>query len=842
MPTDDQMNQPSRAPQTGDVLGQYRLFNVLAIGGMGTVFKAYEAVLERVVAIKILNPQLAHDPEVASHFLREARTVANLDHPNIVKVHNAGQQGELFYFVMELVDGPALEAWRREHRDFPPHEAIGLIRQAALGLQHAHNHGIIHGDIKPANLLLNSQGTVKVADFGLARRFRGEAGPDTAASVFGTPEYISPEAVQGRPTDLRSDIYSLGVTLYYLLAGELPFTGKSPDELLHQHLVGTPRRLTVFNPQVPIMVEQIVARMMARDPLRRYQSYDDLIRALDQAVPRAAHHQQLALGSQSTGPRLPVARPVVKKDSSVTAVMVLLFLIVGGMGAWWWHHEQQSAPESPPPPAAPVVVPPPAPVEDINQQALHTLIGIKSKAEEAMQAGNYGAAWAAYDRWPADRYASTPAAATVTAERARIMEQARQDWPATLEKIKVLILEHKFDEAMMVCNQYVAAREGMEELVAAANEQRREIQQVRQAKTDAQVARATKVREVYTKVNQQIDPLILDLQWIKARDQLERAGAEAGTNSAAQEALAPLRTEMESLMALRTGIATRFKTKAGPIVSLATRIGETQGRILSLDDRGIRLRRELGTTGFAETAVTWAELLPASVDQVFRSCLDTNRVAELFGYAVLVTHQALAAQVPLKEARTAVEAPTGLDAPRKAVAEMYLKLISEAEARLPVAHAPQRLPDSATLEIWNQHAGETNGRGTKQCNVVLLQGNRELWRRDKIDLEWKPDQDCVTTLSLPVVPFDKIRIEVTAYHHKGGGLAEVILKGSAVENLRPINATASGVFHSEAFPSGYPPRNVLDGVTSSATLGKGYWLLPNRTTGWIEITYARDRR
>ena len=215
-------------PEEGAYLGHYRLVKKIDEGGMGAVFKAHESALDRFVAVKVLSPQMAQDEEFVRSFLREARAVAALNHPNIIQIYFIGQHDEYIYFAMELIEGHALDRLMAQPQKPTPRDWLGHIRQAAIGLQYAHNHGVIHRDIKPANLILNELGLVKVADFGLARSV-GAANDSslTAADSMGTPEYMSPEEAANEVVDLRSDIYSLGATLFHLLTGKPPFTGAS---------------------------------------------------------------------------------------------------------------------------------------------------------------------------------------------------------------------------------------------------------------------------------------------------------------------------------------------------------------------------------------------------------------------------------------------------------------------------------------------------------------------------------------------------------------------------------------------------------------------------------------
>ena len=258
-----------RQLKVGDRLGQYKLVELLARGGMGLIYRAHDSGLDRYVAVKVLTPELARDAEVAQRFLNEARAAAALNHPNIVHVYAAGEQDGIVYFAMELVNGEQLETLLARVHKLPVREAVEFIQQAVRGLQHAHEHGLIHGDVKPGNFLIAGTGTVKIADFGLVRRVKAGTGKAGDESLFGTPIYISPEALAGQTPDHRSDIYSLGATLFQMLADRPPYVSATTDETLQMHTSAPVPSVKTFNPDVPDSLAQIVSRMLAKNPGER---------------------------------------------------------------------------------------------------------------------------------------------------------------------------------------------------------------------------------------------------------------------------------------------------------------------------------------------------------------------------------------------------------------------------------------------------------------------------------------------------------------------------------------------------------------------------------------------
>jgi serine/threonine protein kinase len=257
----------------------YRIEGLLGEGGMGQVFLAVDEVLERRVAVKVIGPGLAGDGAARARFLREARAMAGVEHPNVVRLYSFGEA----YFVMELVEGDTLAARLQRGVVLAPAEALRIARETAAALRAAWRRGIVHRDVKPANILLDAQDRVRVADFGLARREEGEAGATAAGLVVGTPHYMSPEQARGEPTDFRSDVYSLGIVLYEMVAGHRPFTGRTPVEVIAQHLA-TPLP-PIERQGLPAHVPRVIAHMTAKGREERSGSYDDLLRELEGLEP-----------------------------------------------------------------------------------------------------------------------------------------------------------------------------------------------------------------------------------------------------------------------------------------------------------------------------------------------------------------------------------------------------------------------------------------------------------------------------------------------------------------------------------------------------------------------------
>ncbi|HSC96933.1 MAG TPA: serine/threonine-protein kinase [Burkholderiales bacterium] len=257
-------------------LGRYRIVSELGRGAMGVVYRAEDPLLNRTVAIKCII--LMDDPAVRAdyeaRFFQEAKAAGGLNHPNLVTIHDVGREGDIAYMAMELLEGTDLRALI-ERGPVPLPLALEIMAQAADGLAHAHEHGVVHRDIKPGNIMIVRGRVAKVMDFGIARVRASDVKTQTGA-ILGSPRYMSPEQVSGQPADRRSDIFSLGVVLYELATGEPPFTAPTVTQLMHLIATATPRAPSATNPAIPPMLDLIVARALQKQPAQRYQRGADL--------------------------------------------------------------------------------------------------------------------------------------------------------------------------------------------------------------------------------------------------------------------------------------------------------------------------------------------------------------------------------------------------------------------------------------------------------------------------------------------------------------------------------------------------------------------------------------
>ena len=268
MPSDTLLNQ------------RYKLLGQLGQGGMAVVYKAQDLSLGRLVAIKMLRQSLIHDEDFLARFQQEARAAANLAHPNIVTVHDFGNHEERYYIVMEYIEGKDLKTLIKESGPFAIERALDIIIQMCAGLGYAHRAGLIHCDVKPQNVLVTADGRVKITDFGIARALATLRPGETTDVVWGSPQYYSPEQAAGEHPTPASDVYSIGVVMYEMLAGRLPFVASNQQALTLMHLRDEPPRLALFNPAVPETLELIVHKVLAKEPAARYRTADQLGRIL----------------------------------------------------------------------------------------------------------------------------------------------------------------------------------------------------------------------------------------------------------------------------------------------------------------------------------------------------------------------------------------------------------------------------------------------------------------------------------------------------------------------------------------------------------------------------------
>ncbi len=261
--------------------GRYELLEKKGDGGMAVVYKAKDRLLNRFVAIKILRPEYIRDPKFIDSFRRESQSAAGLSHPNIVSVYDVGREGNIYYIVMELLDGENLSDLISRKAPLDEKQVIDIARKIASALSFAHKKKIIHRDVKPHNILITDDGTVKIADFGIARAVNSSTIVNNTSTVMGSVHYLSPEQAKGGYVDARSDIYSLGIVMYDMLTGNVPFDGENAVSVAMMHMNEDVPAPSLVNPHISAMMDAIVLKAAARRPEDRFSSADELIEALN---------------------------------------------------------------------------------------------------------------------------------------------------------------------------------------------------------------------------------------------------------------------------------------------------------------------------------------------------------------------------------------------------------------------------------------------------------------------------------------------------------------------------------------------------------------------------------
>jgi len=311
----------------GELLAdRYEVEELVGTGGMSSVYRAHDRLLDRTVALKVMHQHYGSDPEYVERFRREARSVASLSHPNVVTVIDRGEHDGRQFIVFEYVDGENLKQLIQRRGPAPVGTALELAIQIAQALSFAHQQGLVHRDVKPQNVLLNGDGRAKVTDFGIARSLDVKHGMTQTGTVLGTSDYIAPEQAQGRDVDEHTDVYSLGILLYELLTGSVPFSGDNFVAVAMRHINDPPPLIRDARPEVPPRVEAAVLRALAKDPRDRFPSMAAFCAELEQCVAELHGATQVLPGRV---PPLP-PRTRRRRASAWPVVLVLLALLAAG--------------------------------------------------------------------------------------------------------------------------------------------------------------------------------------------------------------------------------------------------------------------------------------------------------------------------------------------------------------------------------------------------------------------------------------------------------------------------------------------------------------------------------
>jgi len=370
------------------VEGKYKIERMLGKGGMGAVFLAHDLTLEREVAIKVLPPDISMDEQIVKRFQQEAKTSAKLDHTNIIPIYRVESEGGLNYFVMKYIAGTSLEDVLDQKQPLTIDYIQRVLWEAACALGHAHQRGVVHRDVKPANIMFDHDGRVMLTDFGISKALQAASGFTGTGMIIGTPHYMAPEQAKGATVDGRADEYSLGVVGYRMITGELPYTGDSVHTILYKHIFEEVPSAAAKRSDAPQFLTAAISRSLSKEPDQRFATMEEFATAVWPEQPVAAPRKS---GSAPKAPRRPPpARKAAadaptevtnapttpipragmkiagekKKRSSVGMVVGALVVVAAGVGGYLAlgrKSEPPTQPPAPPPVAVPVATPPPAP-------------------------------------------------------------------------------------------------------------------------------------------------------------------------------------------------------------------------------------------------------------------------------------------------------------------------------------------------------------------------------------------------------------------------------------------------------------------------------------------------
>lgn len=342
----------------GQQIGDYLILQELGAGGMGKVYKVQNVISDRLEAMKVLLPDLTRDSDLADRFLREIKVQASLEHPNIARLHTAMRADNQLLMLMEYVEGRTVESLFAADRPMPLDHAVWHCMQVLSALDYAHVRGIVHRDIKPSNMMLTNQGQIKLLDFGIARVINDPSLTQTRQTV-GSLFYMSPEQINGQPVDARSDLYSLGVSLYQMVTGRKPFDGTSDFSIMAAHMQQQAIPPIQLDPSMPPMLNDVILRAIAKDVNNRFQSAAEFHAGLEGVLREIQSGGQPAAAAMPTPQPQPAPMPPPSGSGlglKLALVALLVFLLVGGGFAWWKLRKPATEPE-------PVVAVTPTPPE-----------------------------------------------------------------------------------------------------------------------------------------------------------------------------------------------------------------------------------------------------------------------------------------------------------------------------------------------------------------------------------------------------------------------------------------------------------------------------------------------
>ncbi|MBI4834923.1 MAG: protein kinase [Planctomycetes bacterium] len=330
----------------GQTIGGYTIMERVGRGGMGTVYKALQISLNRVVALKLLSDELVKDKTFINLFVQEARAAAQLNHPNIVQVYDVGSDKEVYFFSMEYVPGASLQDILSKRKKLPPEVAVGIVFQAAQGLEYAEKKGIVHRDIKPDNLMMGENEIIKIGDLGLAKSLKAPFAEEQASSVFGTPHYVAPEQATGKPVDHRADIYSLGSTFYRILTGITPYSGSSVKEIIAKKIKDDPTPIKQLEPGLSSELSKIIDKMIKRNPDERFQTFSEVLKALETIKSGVISTRATSTPDDTSKKEPSKEEGTLPKNLIDSIVLPVILTVLSGLSLFLivWHHYKNIGP------------------------------------------------------------------------------------------------------------------------------------------------------------------------------------------------------------------------------------------------------------------------------------------------------------------------------------------------------------------------------------------------------------------------------------------------------------------------------------------------------------------
>jgi len=656
-------------PLIGQTLGEFEIVEFLGRGGMGAVYKARQASLDRLVAIKVLPRAFSRDTSFVERFGREARAAAAVSHPNIIEIHAVGYERGYQYIAMEFIDGESLgDILKREGR-LPADRALALMKQVAAALTEAHGAGILHRDIKPSNVLLTAKGLVKVADFGLAKRPGAELTVTATGAPIGTPLYLSPESARGKTVDARSDLYSLGATFYHALAGRPPFQGDTAAEVILQHAEAQVPSLAQAAPDAPPALCRTVHRLLRKNPGERYPSAEELLAALQRVEARLSVSQweptrtmpgdaHPSLAERREAKKQQRRRATLIASGCGVAAIVLVVVLVLVLGA----KREGLPPPVPPKPTARKAPPKgkrPTPKPKVTKptpkpkpkgpawEAAWTEAEAKAKTLVGEQ--RFGEAMTTYEQL-AGRFEDARLADRAQKAIFAILGQAKTAYQAVEKRAKQLLAEKKFKEARAALRPVIerygvpGRKEQAEELVrqidaaekaertAAAQAAQEAAKEAERKRREAEREKRQEAEARYAKALKPIEGMIG--AWDFRGAAAELAKLDVGGISVPRELakrLATRRDEVARLARLQAKMIQRINTAKPRLQRRSLLISGINADLVKADEKGITAKL---ATAKAE-GHTWASLSSRSVQQLIQRTIDRKSADDCLAAGIL---------------------------------------------------------------------------------------------------------------------------------------------------------------------------------------------------------------